>query len=430
MRKVAVLLAAGSLVISAAVPAAASIDFGGTIKSEMTLSPDETTNKWQLKGATGLDIEAKLKAEGGYDLKGVVEFKPWGFDNYDADDPDMELPDMAADYPTWPTVNAPVKRADGSPTGDTVDVPQSALTIDKVYLQSTGPYWDGGPWLTTTIGDAEAHWDDWVSWIDNRGLMLEGAQVGPVSARGFYFVRGTDRPAGMQVSGQLQGVDLSATAVSSNGKNDFAFHGGVSPLPMLNLKGDLAVDADAEQAYKLTATAEPIQSVKLTASYRANDGFSPMFAHAEDDVDHDRNPLTDEVTAPVAFDDKTGFTVGAETTQLGIHVAAEYDNPTDVGRLAADTKVLNGVTVKGEAWAQAEAQQWLQAKLSAETDPGFIGVPRTALNGSVTMKNDASLGEPAWAVGAKYAAPNGVDLGAEYDSEKGPAVTAGMQVSF
>lgn len=399
MKKLAALVSA-ALVLAMAVPAFAAVDVGGKLATEFKLGQDASDN-WQISGVTGLELETKISAEGGNPVKAVVQLTPWKLESGDFDD-------------------------DGNPTGDFGDAHPAKgpvqIGIDKAWLETTGAYWHGGPSVRTRVGDVNIEWDRFVGHLaDKRGVTVEGISVGPVTADVFYTWDGANRPMGVAARGTVEGVALNGLVVKRGDESNLTVGAGLQVAPGLDVRAQLALDNDRRQLYRLEASADSlIEGVKLTVGYRgADDAFAPMYTNRWKDND----PTQDEL-----YDLLDGFNVAAETVQSGFRIKGDYDDPTGKANIGVSKEMqLAGLTVTGEYNAklqrEVETEHTLKARTTIDAIPQLQGL---ALSGQVKLQG----GDMAYEAGADYVAPNGIKLGAKYDSDEGVSATAGVTVEF
>lgn len=432
------LMLSAAMVLSLAAPAFAALEFGGRLGTELELRKEN--GEWVVDGRSGIQLETDLVAESGTSVKAVVQLEPWeidyGFDEGDEDDPDDDkITGVIGAHPS----SGPL-----------------SLQVEKAWIETVGPYWHGGPEVTTRIGDVEIEWNEYVGHLEEMaGVTVDGVRVGPAIARAFYAWDGAARPMGMQADASFGGLNLSGMVVRRGGENNLAFSAGMDVMPGVNLMGELALDGENRELYRVQASADDlIGGIKVSAAYRAaHEDFSPIYT--VDPVDEDDNPVGRNDRENVNYDLLTGFSVAVETTQAGVHMLASYDQPHRELTLAADTTVhgfeiggdtvlvdrkveesnlsvkrnftLAGLDITGKYKAKFVPESDTEHKLSAKATTNMIPqLQGLGLSGEVKLVGD----DLSWSAGADYAAPNGLKLGAEYDSEDGPSLTAGVTVEF
>ena len=440
MKRIAAMLSA-ALVLSLAAPAFAAVEFGGKLATEFELH--KVADEWVIDGKTGLEIETEVRAEGGDPIKAVVELSPWRFESGFDDDGDPEDP-----FENPPSLIA-----------------LSDLSIKKAWIETQGAYWNGGPAVSTRLGDVDVKWNDYVGYLDERrGITVQGLPVGPSLVSAFYAWDTDDdtRPYGVSASANIEGVDLSGILVRKADETNYAFGAGMSVMPGIDVKGALALDGQSKMLYRAEATAEGlIEGVKVTAAYRhADEDFRPAYTIPAEDEDGDTIGTGHDIADRnhednVNYDLRTGFSVSAETTQSGVHMVASYDQPTEVAKFKADTEVqgfklageakmrsgkvektelevgknltLAGFDVETNYKAVIKPGNDVEHKISAESKTDLIAqLQGLSLAGEVKLVGS----DVSWNTSAKYTAPNGLNLGAKYDSVEGASATAGVKVEF
>lgn len=401
MKKLTVVLSA-VMVLALALPASAApaLNIGGKVEQQFKLERGEN-DEMELNGYTGLDLEAALSAEGGDPIRAVIEFAPWTWDNHNEDD---EPADINAPYPG----------------------PESGLAIDKAYLEAQGAFWNGGPEVTTTIGDLTIEHSPWVASLERRGAKVENLAVGPIAANGFYawpnVAEGEDfRPYGLSLVGNVANLGLSTSIVRQGEETELAASAATQVGPAM-VHGTVAFDREQRQAYDINAEAPVMPNLNLHLGYRGGDEqFMPRYA----DVD----TLEDEAQAswardaddnPVAL--QSGVEVGIGTVQYGTQVLASYDQPTNSAKLElARAFAWNGRGIDTSYTGTFEiGNEKMTHELEASLDPVTVAA-------EITAQRDQ---ETTFGVSATYAAPNGMELGAGYHSVDGPSLSAGATVEF
>lgn len=425
MKKLAVALSA-ALVMGLAAPAMAAS--GLAIDGE--LGSDFRYDKTGVTGQSYFDFNVALKGEGGDNVKAVIELTPWSIGNKKVNNEETRTRD-------WEKVPL----ADWSDKQDGIYVDRdedevevdSALgfTVDKAYLQAEGAYWNGGPSLTTTIGDITLDQNKYVANRDMKGVMIEGIELGPVAAETFVTFDGS-KPAnlGLSARSDLQFAEVGGTVVRlDNGKFEFAADANTQ-IAGVDLSGEYAQDEANENAYKVRASVEPIEGVVLSGGYRgaSSTSFAPEMFTEDISWTYPTNERDD------VHDLATGFDVAVETTQFGTHLKASYDDPKKEAKIAADRAFqVAGLTINGEYEGTLDTETSdLTHELSANTTLNMIPqLQNVTLEGGVTIEN-SSVSE--YNAAAKYSAPNGIDFGVHYDKEAGNEAeiygTAGVSVKF
>lgn len=466
MKKLAVVLST-VMVFAMVAPAVAapSISISGNLNSQVTVDKSGASGGSQFKLNLGLQAGDKTKA--------VMEFGP--NDQYQiADGNRIMIP-----FETNPSVFNALN-----------------LGIKKAYVQTTGAFWGNGPEITTTLGDINVNEGQLVGDLGNRrGVKMEGIQMGPVSVEGFYAwpggysrmlnaddehefgqvvnpdlttswvkygISNTDQVGGAKVDLNLNKVQLGANVIKSStaDRPEYAVTGKVTPIDRLAIDGFYAADAANNNAYRVNASVmNVLPTVNLYAGYRgASTAFAPMYASRADVNGSGAVEEDDWATGKLAAHDRrTGYNVGLETTQMGIHMRGDYDNPKDQIKLAADTekagfKLAATTTLVSEKFDSAEFSVEkpmllpgvdLTAKYTAEMDEtssltheitatakvnAIPALKDVTLEGTVDLDHTAKVTD--YEASVKYLAPNGMELGLSHSMTDGTSATAGLNVAF
>jgi len=396
MRKAAIaLISALVLALAAPLAFAAPVDVTGTVETRFEYKRDDS-GEYHFDGKTGITLSPKLTV--GDRVRLGLEFTTQPDDFDDDDEPTR---DFAADHGAMSTI------------------------LSRVWLETNGAFWNGGPEVKTTIGDQDLKWNSWVGHLkDRRGIAVEGIDLGVANADVFYVWQNEDedgRPIGLRVSSNaINGIDLSAMAVRRADRLDAAVS-AATELDGVKLDGTVALDSAQRYAFKVGASLSPAENLTLKAGFRQmQDGFAPMYPERDKDTGY-----------IVPFDpdsDASGFNIGVETVHQGITLTAEYDQPKEEATLsAAKTFVVYGHAVEGKYTATLKTGEDLKHEVEAETTTNAIPyLQGLGLNGKVVVQG----GDIEYEVGTTYEAPNGISLGAKYNSEDGAVVSAGLKVSF
>ncbi|MFS8581599.1 MAG: hypothetical protein FWJ61_02035 [Limnochordales bacterium] len=390
MRKTAVLLTA-ALVLALAAPmvSAAPVDVTGTVESRFEYKQNDA-DEWVLSGKTGIELSPSLQVGDRVKLGIELETEPSSFD------------------------------ADGSPAGDFTGA-HGAMSpvLSKVWLQTTGAFWQDGPEVTTTIGDYTINWNDWVGRLGSkRTVAVEGIDLMVADADVFYAWDGDHNPMGLRVASEFQGIDLDAMVLYRGGALNAALGAGTS-LNGIDVDGVVAMDEDYRYAFKVNAAMSPMEDVTLKAGYRQmQDGFNPMYARRSGDN-----------IVPFHKDSReSGFNIGVETVHQGFVLGAAYDQPTETATLsAARTFEFEGHAIDTKYEATLVRGQQLRHELSASTTTDMIPyMPGVGLRAKLMAEGT----DIDYEVGTSYTAPNGISLGADYSSVEGARIHGGLKVSF
>lgn len=409
MKKLAIALVA-ALVLAMAAPAlAADINLGGSLETRFNFEPKDTEEPWKdwgVKANNGMSM--KLDVNSGDKIRVGLEFgeAERGLD----DDDELDWNEEATDENPNQIPNDPTNEENPL---------QLNIGLKKAYLETTGAFWSGGPELVTTIGDVDVDFNDYIANLDSGlGAKVDGIEVGPVNARAFYDYN--EGHVGAAVDTAYAGIDLDAAVVTDGEKMEAAGSAGTE-ISGVKVKAEAAVDASENFAYKLTGETELMPNVTVKGGYRdSSEEFGTW------------HPKRDDDDKTVAYDNHKGFNVGLATTQYGIAMEANYDQPTEEVTFSADKDMeLAGLNIKGEYDAKYVKDQAIEHKVKVtspmELVPQLQGLE---LSAGATINEDNTEGENSWNVGADFEAPNGINLGAKYHSTDGPSAYAGLKVEF
>ncbi|NLK09138.1 MAG: hypothetical protein GX316_10660 [Firmicutes bacterium] len=414
MRKLTMALVA-ALILSLAAPAlAADINLGGSLETEFEFGPKEGGEEWKDWTVTpDSGISMKLDVKAGDKVKVGLEFgkEEVGLDDGDLDDAQTDITGLGTDT----NLN---------------------IQLKKAYLETTGAFWNGGPELTTTIGDVDVDFNDYIANLEgHNGIKVEGMELGPVNAQAFYATKKSsytieneedkleevivrDAFGGLNLGAGYAGIELDATVVTDGDEIEAAGSAGTE-ISGVKVKAEAAVNRESTLAYKLSGETELMPNVTIKGSYRDNEDFRSVNAKLDDGD-------------PVAYDEHKGFNVGVATTQYGVNMEADYDMPKQELKFAADSNVeVVGLDVKGEYNAKYRKDEAIEHKVKVSS--GLNMVPQLQgleVNAGTTINKDHQDGQNTWNVGAGYEAPNGMNFGAKYESDKGPSAHAGLKVEF
>jgi len=391
MKKAAVLLTS-ALVLALAAPmvSAAPVEVSGTVETRFEYAQD-ASGRWGLTGKTGIELSPSLQV--GDQVRLGIEF--------------VTSPDSID--------------GDGQPTGDFASGSHGAMSpvLNKVWLQTTGAFWQDGPEVTTTVGDVTINWNDWVGRLGTkRAVAVEGIDLMVADADVFYAWDGAQNPMGIRLASEVEGIDLEGMLVYRGGDFNAALSAGTN-VNGIDVEGTLALDAEQRSAFKVGAAMDIAEDVTLKAGYRQMQaGFSPMYARMDGE---NIVPFSSESRA-------SGFNVGVETEYQGFVLGAEYDQPTQTATLsAARTFDFEGHAIDAKYAATVKQGQPIRHEVTASTTTDLIPyLPGVGLNAKLMAEGT----DIDYEVGATYTAPNGISLGAEYSSVDGASLHGGLKVSF
>ncbi|MGE5572405.1 MAG: hypothetical protein ACM3ZU_05200 [Bacteroidota bacterium] len=323
-RIVAALAAIMAIAMAAPVWAAPTIDLGGSLETTFQAAPVESDNGG-ITATSDLRLNFSMEMAGGQQIRAFVGFKPIEY------------------APFGPTTN-PNPGSDDL-TGGNMDVKGltpvtlglAQLTIEKAYLETTGPFLTGGQDVTTRFGDLAIDYSPYIAHISATDGVIEGAQVsgvrvGPVELGAFYgwatreiaqnqqerFANG-----GLAAKADIQGISLTGAALKTG--DDIALAGTVhvAPAPGLDLTGAAAWDG-ANEASVVKAEAG-IAEIPMLPGVSAKLGvrdfdpkFNPIYRDDSQDDGNDINVV--DLNAG-----KRGVSGEVATTIRGVELAGTAD---------------------------------------------------------------------------------------------------------
>jgi|GEM_PF-957241 len=353
------------------------------------------------------------------------------------------------------------------------------LTIEKAYLQTSGPLWNGGPDMDITLGDVDVAYSDWIAAIPGvEGVKVERINLAENTIDLFHIwdaasdVDGdsaSDKVVGVKGQTSMAGMDLSAAVVRrlTDGNTALMANAKLSPVDDVTVDGTIAYDsANEASAIVVESTVTSIPNYTIKAGYRSLDpNFAPPYAAKDDpDKDLDEEPYVvryagqtgynAEVSTSIANFDITGkldryntvseqkrivgFVLG--TTIEGFDLSLEHNINTD---LAANASTADSTLTAERAFVIGDYE--ILGKYTYKTNPNAADNERKHTVEASTTTNVAALGNVDlsaklasnggldslnYTVKASYDAPNGIAFSAEYDGQAGFSATAGMKVTF
>lgn len=370
------------------------------------------------------------------------------------------------------------------------------LSLNNARFEATGPWWEGGPSLLTRAGRFRVSYSDWVAGATNRtyenwnrhnvhdmtrnAIEVRNIPVGPMTVHAFMGISdargnfGQDRPSGFHAAGNVAGLDLKVTAINREKLTevaadrtketrvwDVAVEASAKPISGVSLSGVFAMDGQGEGyigagkfvgpsaderpafAYRVDATVETIPNLKLTGSYYLiEERFAPRYANWNNSSSWEPE-IGDDGYRFTAFEvDRTGFKVGAETTQAGVKLNGSFLSESNVSgadysrtliTAGASTKIENfdlgvdvaldnvddeqttktvvtagtsfgGVNVKYTG--TIETDEDMENKIEVDTTRDLIVLKNVKLSGAVIQKGE----DLDYGADATWTAPNGVTM--------------------
>jgi len=265
------------LVVAAPVLAAPSINVGGSLSTVFQIVPSDPIDAG-ISATSDLHLELSMEMAGGNQVRGYIGFALTEWDPFENEAEDPELGEMNGKSLTPRPLNL-----------------MNALTIDKVYLETTGAFYEGGPALTTRFGDLEVDYSPYIAHISETDGVIEGVQMsglclGPAELAGFYGwatrqvgegeeatdVRFVD--LGIYGQGEIEGIALQGAAVKTGDDIALAGTAQFAPAPGLDVIGSAAWDgANKATVAKVEAGIGEIPMLPEASAKVAFRSFDPLF---------------------------------------------------------------------------------------------------------------------------------------------------------
>ncbi len=438
MKKTIVLALVIALVAVAPV-AAAGVDFGGSIETEIKVNKKGEA----VTVVPGSELSLNLGVSAAQDkVRAGLEF---GLPEKEEDEEVEEI----------------------MPSGITL----GDIELKQAFIEADGAFWHGGPEATTRFGTLGIGYSPYASLTGRSGISISGVDVDILDLSGFYALaaEGNKDVLGMRTNlNLLDGVDFGVSIIRDADIIRLQADAAGEPIEGLHLAGSAAADRTEdsglkmENLFKVAADYELDENTSVTVGYKhISEDWEPKYVAAKtknEDAEHDWIHLERAKNH--------GIFVGMETAQQGIHLAADYDQMFAQASIGADTEyegfkfdvktvldvpavsalatksttfgvgrefdVIEGLAVdaryegKWTAGAEKNLVHTLGAKTTLGLVPAVDGLELSAEVSAAEMKLDAVN----YKVGAKFAAPNGVNLGIEHARSEGTTFNAGMKVEF
>lgn len=348
------------------------------------------------------------------------------------------------------------------------DITLGDITLKQAFIEADGAFWHGGPEATTRFGTLNIGYSPYASLKDRSGISVSGMDLDLVGLNGFYALPGEQgHVLGMRSDLQmLEDVQVGASVIKDDEIIRIQADAAGSPVEGLELSGTIAADHTEDSGlkmdnlWKVKADYELAENTNVVAGYKyISEDFAPRYVAAktkDEDAEHDWIHL--------ARAKDHGLFVGVETAQQGVNMKAAYDQMFAEASIGADTEyegfkfdvktvldvpafstiatksttfgvgreidVMDGLVVDARYEGKWSADKALVHTLGAKTTLGIVpAVDGLELNAEVSTSqlNFESVG---YKVGAKFAAPNGVNLGVEHARHDGTTFNAGMKIEF
>lgn len=350
------------------------------------------------------------------------------------------------------------------------DITLGDIALKQAFIEADGAFWHGGPEATTRFGTLDISYSPYASLAKRSGISVSGVDVELAELNGFYALAGEHgHVLGMRTDLQImEDIAMGASVIRDDEITRLQLDAAAAPVEGLKVRGSVAADHTEDSGLKmnnlwtLQAGYELADSTTITAGYRhITDGFVPRYV-AEESEDGDAEH--DWIHLPRAKN--SGLFVGFETEQQGVELHADYDQMFAEAKVGAGTEyegfrfdvetvldvpavssiaaksttfgvgrefeVMEGLAIDASyegKWTGGEERKLVHT-IGAKTTLGLI----PAINGlELTAEVSASelaLESVGYKVGAKFEAPNGVNLGIEHARVTGTTFNAGMKVEF
>ncbi|MCR4401951.1 MAG: hypothetical protein NUW12_04100 [Firmicutes bacterium] len=324
-RIVAALAAIVALAMAAPVWAAPAIDLGGSLETTFQVTPAGSDNNG-ITATSDLRLNFSMEMASGQQIRAFVGFEPIEYAPFGpSTDPNPGSDALAGG-------NMDAKGL----TPVTLGLAQ--LTIEKAYLETTGPFLTGGQDVTTRLGDLAVDYSPYIAHVSETDGVIEGAQVsgvrvGPVELGAFYgwATRQISEDqqerfanAGVAAAADIQGIGLTGAAVKTG--DDIALAGTVrfAPVPGLDLTGAAAWDGSNEAAVvKAEAGIAELPVLPGVSAKLGVRDFDPKFnpIYRDDRKDDDGN----DINVVDLNAGKRGVNGEVATTVMGVELVGTAD---------------------------------------------------------------------------------------------------------
>ncbi|NMB01770.1 MAG: hypothetical protein GX971_09725 [Firmicutes bacterium] len=352
------------------------------------------------------------------------------------------------------------------------DINLGDITLKQAWIEADGPFWYGGPEATTRFGTLNIGYSPYASLKDRSGISVSGVDLDVVQLSGFYALPG-DHGHVLGMRSDLNIIDDVAIGASVIGDEEIVrmqLDAQAEPIEGLRIAGNVAVDHTEESGFKMDnlwaveAGYELAENTTIVAGYKhITDGFAPRYVAPQSKEDEEQ---AEHDWIHMARAKNSGLFVGFDTEQQGVNLHAAYDQMFAEASIGAGTEyegfkfdvetilavpAVSGISTKSTTfgvgrefeimdglaidasyegkWTGGE-ERTLVHTLGAKTTLGLVpAIDGLELSAEVST-SELSLDSVGYKVGAKFAAPNGVNLGIEHARATGTTFNAGMKVEF
>ena len=351
MRKpVAALAAIMAIALAAPVWAAPAINLGGSLETTFQVVPADPISTG-ITATSDLRLNLSMEMAGGQQIRAFVGFAPIKYAPFFGNTANPEDPGSVGMGENGRELT-PVKI---TPAGE--------LTIDKVYLETTGPFLTGGQDVTTRFGDLAIDYSPYIAHLSETDGVIEGAQVngvhfGPVELGGFYgwatrkvsaeeSKRFTDR--GIFAKANIQGIGLEGAALKTGDGIALAGAAQFAPVPGIDVTGAAAWDGANEASVVKAETGigeiPMLPGVSAVLGFR---NFDPKFnpIYRDDSKDDDGN----DINVVDLNAGKRGASGEVATTISGVNLVgtADWHEQRDANRALVGERTTVGAKATTE----------------------------------------------------------------------------------
>lgn len=350
------------------------------------------------------------------------------------------------------------------------DLTLGDIALKEAFIEADGPFWYGGPEATTRFGTLNIGYSPYASLKDRSGISVSGVDLDVVGLNGFYALPGEQgHVLGMRSDLHvLEDVALGASIISDNEIIRMQVDAAGDPIEGLHVAGNFAADRTEDSGlkmdnlWKVKADYQVAENTKVVAGYKyISEDWVPRYVAAKT-----KNGNAEHDWIHLERAKNHGLFVGVETAQQGVNMRADYDQMFAEASIGADTEyegfkfdvktvldvpavsalttksttfgvgrefeVMDGLAIDAKyqgKWTGGEAKSLVHT-LGAKTTLGIVpAIDGLELSAEVSA-SELKLESVGYKVGAKFAAPNGVNLGIEHARDTGTTFNAGMKVTF
>lgn len=350
------------------------------------------------------------------------------------------------------------------------DITLGDIALKQAFIEADGAFWHGGPEATTRFGTLNIGYSPYASLKGRSGISISGVDLDVIGLGAFYGLPGEQgHVLGLRSDLYLlEDVMLGASVINDNEILRVQVDAAAAPIEGLVVAGNVAFDHTADSGLKMdnlwTARADYqlAEGTSVIAGYKhITDGFAPRYVAAKT-----RNENAEHDWVHLARAKNSGLFVGFETEQQGVNMNAAYDQMFAEASIGAGTQyegfrfnvetvldvpavsaiatktttfgvgrefdIIDGLAIdaKYEGKWTGGTERNLVHTIGASTTLGLVpAIDGLELEAEVSA-SELNFDSVGYKVGAKFAAPNGVNLGIEHARSTGTTFNAGMKVEF